>query len=201
MESFTHKPEVIPEPLAVTMEFFEEVKVEAISNIKTKSVYAEFLEPSGNAVFYVLLNIAVVKIEFDKFEMTFPALIPEIVVIRGPSVTEMEPVFIFAFPAVCTNILKSPEFSSDMVKNTVYNNTDAVFMQSIADLLKIGICTEPAVYLGIIDSIITMSYGFEYRTEIYGIEAKLLYAGISSITERMRLTGSLVKSLGSSAPQ
>ena len=64
------------------MKLFKEVQVKTISNIETQSVNTELVEPVCDTVFKVLFNIAVVEIELHKLKMTFPAFIPEVVVIR-----------------------------------------------------------------------------------------------------------------------
>ena len=48
VERFAHKPEVVFKPLAVSVQFFEEVEVEAVGNVEAQSVNIEFLDPARN---------------------------------------------------------------------------------------------------------------------------------------------------------
>ena len=60
-----------------------------------------------------------------------------------------------------------------MVKNAVKNDLYTVFMQSIANISEILICSESAVDDFVVDSVIAVLYRFKNRSEINDIEIHL----------------------------
>ena len=46
VECFAHQPEIVFQPLAMTVQFLQKIKVEAVRNIEAKSVNVELLYPT-----------------------------------------------------------------------------------------------------------------------------------------------------------
>ena len=76
--------------------------------------------------------------------MSFPALIPEAVIIAGISVIDMKPVTITV--VAVSDLNKLCEISADVIENAVKYYLDAVFVQLFAKCGKICVCAESAVY-------------------------------------------------------
>ena len=67
------------------------------------------------------------------------------------------------------------EISADVVEHAVKYYLDVVFVQLFAKCGKISVCAESAVYFCIVNSIISVCYRLEHRSEIYSVEAHFLY--------------------------
>lgn len=76
--------------------------------------------------------------------MSFPALIPEAVIIAGISVIDMKPVTITV--VAVSDLNEFCEISADVVEHAVKYYLDAVFVQLFAKCGKICVCAESAVY-------------------------------------------------------
>ena len=59
----------------------DEILVETVGNIQPQTVNAEFVLPLPDALENVVLHIRMAQIELDQLKMTFPALVPEAVIV------------------------------------------------------------------------------------------------------------------------
>ncbi len=126
----------------------------------------------------MLHHFFITEIKLYKVKVTFPALIPEAVIIIGiPVKAYMEPVLIGRIPAVFKHILKLIEAPSHMVKDSVQYNLDPLIMKRITNLLKILIRAEPHIDLRIITRVIPMGVRLEKRGKINRIAVKLFDLG------------------------
>ena len=65
-------------------------------------------------------NCRISQIKLYKIEVSFPAFVPEAVIIVGVTVErEMEPVLVLRVPLLLLNIPECPKASSDMVEHAV----------------------------------------------------------------------------------
>lgn len=78
----------------------------------------------------MLHDLIVPEVELDKLIVTFPAFIPEaVIIVRVYAKVYMKPIFIARILTIAKDILKCPESSSDMIENTVKNDFDSSFME------------------------------------------------------------------------
>ena len=99
--------------------------IQTIGNIQTESVDAEVFDPKLYTVQQIIYNSRILKIQLDQFKMTFPAFIPETIIITTvPVETDMKPVFIRRVPFLFLDIPERPEAASDMVEDTVKDYFD-----------------------------------------------------------------------------
>ena len=106
-------------------EAFHKIMIQTIGNIQTESVDAEVFDPKLYTVQQIIYNSRILKIQLDQFKMTFPAFIPETIIITTVSVeTDMKPVFIRRVPFLFLDIPECPEAASDMVEDTVKDYFD-----------------------------------------------------------------------------
>ena len=140
--------------------------IQTVSYIQTQSVDIECLNPETDAAQKILHHLWILQIQFHQLEMTFPAFVPETVIVGTVSFkTDMEPVFIRRIPFFFLNIPKSPETTANMVKYSVQDDFDTVCMQILTDFPEIIVCAETAVNLCEIPGIVTMVVGFENRIQ------------------------------------
>ena len=150
--------------------------IQTISHIQTQPVYIEFLHPISDTVKNMSDHFLILQIQLHKVVISFPAFIPQAVIIIGISAQiNMEPVQIRGILPFLQNILKGPEASSHMIENTVQHHPDSFFMKVLTDLFEILIGAQPAVHLPEIPGIIPMGIRLKQRGKIDGVCAKLLY--------------------------
>ena len=110
--------------------------------------------------------------------MPFPALVGEAVIVAGISIKmNVEPVLVFRIPTLFTHILKGKKASSHMVKDTIQNNADPIFLENLTNFGKICIASQTTVYLSIISRIIAMPVRLKDRRKINGIHMETLKMG------------------------
>ena len=107
--------------------------------------------------------------------MSFPALIPEAVVIIGiPVEVDVKPILILRLLPLLKHILKSPEAAPHMVKDTVQNHMNPILFECLTDFRKIRIAAEAAINLRIVPRIVAVAVGFKYRRKIDRIRMQAL---------------------------
>jgi hypothetical protein len=121
-------------------------------------------------------HLLIAEIELDKVIVSFPALIPESVIIIGITMEiNMEPVPVRRVLPVSDHILKLVKSPPDVVEDTVQDNADPVFMQLSADLFKILVGAQADIDLFIIPGVITVRVRLKQRTEVHCIDPQLLH--------------------------
>ena len=104
------------------------------------------------------------KVEFDKVEAAFPALVPEAVIVIGIAVKgNVEPVFIRRVPFLFLYIVESPKASADVVENAVEDDADAGFVKCRDDFLKVSVRAETAVDKAVVSGVIAVRVRFKDR--------------------------------------
>ena len=107
-----------------------EIAVKAVCDIQAQTIDIKFCDPFLDTRKKVIDNRRILEIQFDQFKMSFPALVPESIIVAAVSVkTDMEPVFVSGIPFVFSDIFKSPEISSNMIEDTVQHNLNAMCME------------------------------------------------------------------------
>ena len=85
-----------------------------------EAVDAEFLDPHFHAAEKIVCYSRVAQVQFYKLVVSFPAFIPEPVIVVWITVkADMKPVFVWGIPSFLQNILKCPEPSSNVVEYTI----------------------------------------------------------------------------------
>ena len=121
-------------------------------------------------------DLLISEIEFYQIIVSFPALIPQAVVIIGIAVkADMEPVFIGRVLPVFDHILKLQKAAADMIEYTVKNDTDPVLVELFADVTEILVRPQADIDLLIISGVISMCVGFKQRAEIDCVNPQLLH--------------------------
>ena len=106
--------------------------------------------------------------------MTFPAFIPEAVLVVVVVEVDMKPVFVLRIPFLFDDILEIAEAAADMIEDAVENDLDSGIMQAVAYSGKIIIGSQTAVDAAEIAGIIAVPVAFEDRIEQDSGDAKLL---------------------------
>ena len=89
--------------------------------------------------------------------MTFPAFIPETVIILAVAVkTDVKPIFVWRIPFLFLYIFESPKAAPYMIKNAVQDNFYFMFMEILADIGKVFVRSETAVDILEIPCIVSM---------------------------------------------
>ena len=175
VERFAQQEEILRQPLAVTVQLLQEVKIQAVCNVQTQSVDAEFVFPAGYAVLEVLLDLGIVEVQLHQLVVTLPALVPESVVVSVVALAHMEPVLPGAAELILADVPESPEVAADVVEYAVQDYSNAVLVERVAYLLEILVGAEAAVDPGVVRSVIAVGGTFEYRSEVNGAAAQFLY--------------------------
>src|SRR5699024_6101026 len=96
---------------------FHEIVVQRVSDIKTETVDTEFLDPHFYTAEKIINDSWIAEVQLDELKMSFPAFIPETVVIAAVAVKiDDEPVLVWRIPLLFLHIFECPESSSDMVE-------------------------------------------------------------------------------------
>ena len=150
----------------------DEVLIQTVGDIQTQAVDVKFLDPAADALEQVLDDLLVAQIQLDQLVVTFPALVPEAVVVVGIAVEiDVEPVLVRGVPLFLLNVLKCPEAASDMVEHAVEHDADAFVVQDAAHFGKLFIGAEAAVDFSEIAGVVAVAVGFKDGGEIHGIAA------------------------------
>ena len=175
VKEFTYKNKVLFKPVAVLSESLQEIFIQTICNIKSETVNVKFPDPACYTIKNMIYNLRIIKIKLYKIIMTFPALIPQtVIVITVSSEVNVKPILIGRVLTVFKNILKCPEASSDMIEYTVKNYFDSCAVKLGANLLKILICTQSAINFLIISGVVAVRVRFKNRRKINSIRTKLI---------------------------
>ena len=117
------------------------------------------------------------QIQLHQVIIAFPALIPQTVIVIGITVESdaVEPPDIRGILTIPKHIAKRTEASSGMVEHTVQHDFDTVLVQSITNLFKILIGSQPHIDFSVIPGVITMCVRFKYGRKIDGIRSQLFH--------------------------
>ena len=176
VDYLAHEPEIRTLALAEASDALEEIEINAVSGIKTDTVNAEMLYPVIDGINDMIADADIAQIEFDEVIVTVPAFIPEGITVRTltAEVEILEPAAVSRALTVFLNVHELRELASDMIEHTVEDYTDAVLMEFIADKAERVVVSESAVDLFIVNSIIAVFNGFEYRPEVYCVNIHFL---------------------------
>ena len=81
VEQLADEEKVGRERVAEAAQRTDEILVETVGNIQPQTVNAEFVLPLPDALENVVLHIWMAQIELYQLKMTFPALVPEAVIV------------------------------------------------------------------------------------------------------------------------
>ena len=81
VEQFADEEKVGRERVAEAAQRTDEILVETVRHVQPQTVNAEFVLPLADTLENVVLHIGVAQIELYQLEMTFPALVPEAVIV------------------------------------------------------------------------------------------------------------------------
>ena len=152
------------------------IPVEAVGHVQSEPVDLKIFHPVADGIKDVPDDFLIAEIELDKVIVSFPALIPESVIIIGITMEiNVEPVPVRRVLPVFYHILKLVKSPSDMVEDTVQDNADPVFMQLSADLLKILVGAQADIDLFIVPGVITVRVRLKQGTEIDCIDPQLFH--------------------------
>ena len=109
-------------------------------------------------------NRLVSEVKLYKIEVSFPAFIPQPVIIIGIAIEAyMEPVLIDTVPFVFKYVLKCPESSPDMVEHPVDYDLYPCLVKFINNFLKVIVCSDTAVNDRIISCVVSVCVRFKQR--------------------------------------
>ena len=135
----------------------KEIPVKAIRHIQPQAVDLKIFDPVPDCLEDMPDHFLIAQVQTDKLIMTFPAIVPETVVIIGiPVKIDMEPVAVGRLFPLFLNIPELFESASDMVEHTVQDDPDPVIVQGPADIAEIVISAKPFIQLIVVPCIITV---------------------------------------------
>ena len=173
VQQFADEEEIRAERVAERAELTEKILVEAVGDVQPQTVDAEFLLPQADAVEQMMHDVGIAQIELYQLVVSFPALVPEaVVIVRIALERDVEPVLVGRVPFFLLYVPERPEAAADMVEHAVQHDLDAVLMQSLAYGCEIGVRAEAAVHLSEVAGIVAVTVGFEDRGEINGVAAE-----------------------------
>ena len=109
-------------------------------------------------------NSFISEIKLNKVEVSFPAFIPQTVVIIGiPVEAYMEPVLIDTVPFIFQYVLKSPEPPAHMIEYSVDYDLDSGLMKFTNYFPKVIVCSDTAVNDRIISCVVSVCVRFKQR--------------------------------------
>ena len=115
----------------------------------------------------MVYDLGVLQVELDQLVVTFPALVPESIIIIGIAVeADVEPILVRRVPFILLDILERPETASNVVEHTVEDNADAVAVQAGANVGEIGIGAQSAVDAAEITGVVAVRVGLEEGREV-----------------------------------
>ena len=113
-------------------------------------------------------------VKLDKIKVTLPAFVPKTVVVVGISPeVDIKPVFVRRALTVFQHVLKSPEASAHMVEHTVKHYPDPCLVKILANLGKILVCAQTAVYFSEVPCVVSVSVRLKNRGKVYCIYPQL----------------------------
>ncbi len=140
------------------------IMIQTISHIQTQAVDIELLYPAFYTVQNMINHIFMAQVDLHQIVISFPALIPEAVVVVGIAAQiDIKPAQVRRILPVLQHILKCPESPADMIEHTVQHHLDAVLVQVVTYFPEILIGTQPAVDGVIIPRIIPVGIRLEHR--------------------------------------
>ena len=143
--------------IGILSKFFQIKRTQTVGYVQTKPVYVIKIYPFFYHIKLMLPHLWIIKIQLYQFQMSFPAFIPEsIVVMSIPVKIQMKPVTIGTFPFFLPDILKCPEASAHMVKHTVKHHLQTCLMNGTTDCRQILLRSQTPINLPVISGIISM---------------------------------------------
>jgi hypothetical protein len=173
-DDLSHQEKVLLQAVCEGPEPVNEVAVQTVSDVQTQSVDPEILDPVPDCVEEMADDCLISKIELHQIVISFPALIPQAVLIGGIAAEiNMEPVPVGGVLAVLQDILKLREAASDVIEDTVQDNSDPVPVQFFTQVAEILIGPQPDIDPLVIPRIIAVGIGLKQRAEIDGADPQL----------------------------
>ena len=145
--------------------------VKAVRSVKSDAVNVPLFYPHLNSVQKIINNLAVSEIELNKVIAVVPALVPEAVIVSGISaeIQSAEPAAVTGTLPVLLDIKECKMLSADVVENAVKDNSDAVFVQSLAYLCEVLVSAKAFVNFCVIGGVIAVSRRLKDRSEVNGL--------------------------------
>ena len=92
-QDLTDKEEILLKRIRKAAQPVDKIPVQTVGHIQSESVDLKIVHPVADGVENMADHLLIAEIEFDQVIITFPALIPQTVIIIGISVKiDMEPV-------------------------------------------------------------------------------------------------------------
>ena len=149
--------------------------VQTIGHVQAQPVDVKRIHPVFDTFQKIVCDGRILKVQFYQFKMSFPAFIPEPIIIIAVAVEiDMEPVFIRGIPLLFLYVLKCPESAAYMVEYAVQDDFYSMCVQVFAYTGKIIICAKSAVDFLKIPGIIPVAVGFKDRIQQDRVHAQFL---------------------------
>ena len=160
VDDFTHQPEFRILFLTEIVNTAEEIKVYAICCVEPNSIDVEGIHPVTDCINQVIAHVPVAQVQLNQIIVTVPAFIPERIA-AGAGAAEVQsgkPITVRGSLSLFLYIPERPEIPSNMVEHTVQNNTNAIFVQHITNMLKQLIGSQTIINHLIVCCIIAVFY-------------------------------------------
>ena len=164
MQQFPEQEEIRFQAVTECPQFPQELRLQAISHIEPQPVNIKLLDPATDAREQIVPDLSIIKVQLDQIVISFPAFIPETVMIRRITLEiQIEPVTVAGSLPMAQHILKCPEAAAGMIEHAIDHDAYPFLMQMTAKPCEVLIGSQPAVDLLIVAGIIAMGITFKHR--------------------------------------